>query len=173
MKRFFAVFFLLLLFPLCGLCMEWGVSELTPVACEGLDDGEICPLLFGPTFIFYHQEDASFDFTQPFVYFGTIESWSMVASGTPDSFGPVGWVPLFPVDLSPASPYERELALPVYLLQETPCLASPSEDASVLGMLSPENEYLLLATYQEYGYIEGVLSESPVRAFIPLNAILN
>ncbi len=148
------------------------VSALIPVAMTPVHSFEPVPLYCGPTQGFYRRAQQTIDLTQPFVCFGEADSWSMVAQGTPDEFGPVGWIEggLFDADGVGELTFEDGFAA---MVEETAALTDdPQHLQNMWGLsLSYGTPITVLSGYGDFLYVQSELDGTPVRAFIPVSAV--
>ena len=131
-------------------------------------------LYLGPTQGFLREGDAALDTAAPFVCFGQADCWTMVAPGAPEDFGPVGWIESAALDALDGAP---ELtfadALEVMIEDDAPLTADPLHgDTPALATLVRGTRVLLLARYDDWGYVQTELGGTPVRAFVPMATIL-
>ena len=155
MKRLFCLLLLCLL-PLYAAAEDFGVSVLTPIARDAESSSVTLPLYCGPTQQFSCLNETTADFSQPYVYFGQYDCWAMVATGTPDHFGPVGWVEAAALS---ALPYDPQLnfedSLPVMIEEETILTVDPcADDPTPLMTLTRGETVTLLAVWGEWGYVQ-------------------
>ena len=179
MRKFLFLFALLLVFPLCILAEEsasLGVDVLIPTACEASIDGGMIDLYCGPTQGFYRHEEQALDLGKPYVFFGQFDCWSMVAQGTPDAFGPVGWVESALLETLPETPeLAFEQALSAMVEEDSVITSDPlsiSEDTAWSNPIARGEEVIVLAQYGDWLYVQTELNDMPARVFIPISAIL-
>lgn len=179
MRKILFLFALLLLLPLMASAQDiasLGVDTLTPAACQAQEHGSTIDLYCGPTQGFYRAGEETLDLAKPYVFFGQFDCWAMVAQGTPESFGPVGWVECALLDALPDMPA---------LAFESALTAMVEEDASVTNdplAVSADNHWALtlprgtqvviLAQMGDWLYIQTELDTLPARVFIPSNTVL-
>ena len=98
----------------------------------------------------------------------------MVAPGTPEDFGPVGWIEAAALDTTDGAPeLTFDDALEVMIEEDAPLTADPLHgEAGPLDTLARGTRVLLLACYGDWGYVQTELAGTPVRAFVPMAAIL-
>ena len=100
----FTIMLLCLLLPVCALGES--IAVLTPLAMTPDTEGQVLDLYCGPTQGFYRHHQQTLDTGKDYVVFGQYDCWAMAAQGTPEAFGPIGWVEAGSiVDL----PYEPQL----------------------------------------------------------------
>lgn len=153
---------------------DLGVGTLVPAPHAAQTDGAAPTALYcGPTQGAYRHGELTLDPGEPYVYFGQYDCWSMVALGTPEAMGPVGWVETAAID----APSEPELAFADAVqvmieedafLTDEPCAAEPP----VLFSLPRGTLVTLLACYGDWGYAQCEVDGEYVRAFFPLSAVL-
>ena len=175
MKRAAPLALALLLLALPALAQEaLEIGALAPVVLPAQDASGECSLYCGPTQGFYRHGEAVIDTREPFVCFGQYDCWAMVAAGTPEAFGPVGWIEAAALSsLDGAAELSFEDALPVMIEEDAPLTDDPLSDApAALAMLPRGTQVTLLAGFGDWGYVQTELEGVPVRAFVPLAAIL-
>lgn len=165
---------------LCLLCMPALAQEaqlvppLTPVVPGEQQAPAQAALYCGPTQGFYRPGEDVLDTGAPFVCFGHYDCWAMVAQGTQDSFGPVGWVEAAAIDGLDSAPllgFEEALTAMVEedtFLTDDPLAAEPRRLCSV----ARGTQVLLLAQMDGWLYVQGEIDGVPVRAFVPAHAVL-
>ena len=165
---------LLLLALLCGLglraCAEPLVTPLTPRRVPGTADGGPAPMHLGPTGQF-PALGITLDTTQHFTYFGEADCWLLVGTDDP---GTIGWIAASAATLPEAIELLFPDAMPASLQEDATLTANPLDDApNALFPLSAGTEVLLLAQLGDWGYVQTTLPDTtPVRAFLPLSALL-
>ena len=175
MKRAAPLALALLLLALPALAQEaLEIGALAPVVLPAQDASGECALYCGPTQGFYRHGEAVLDTREPFVCFGQYDCWAMVAAGTPEAFGPVGWIEAAALSsLDGAAALSFEDALPVMIEEDAPLTDNPLSDApAALATLPRGTQVTLLAGFGDWGYVQTELEGVPVRAFVPLAAIL-
>ena len=175
MKRAAPLALALLLLALPALAQEaLEIGALAPVVLPAQDASGECALYCGPTQGFYRHGEAVLDTREPFVCFGQYDCWAMVAAGTPEAFGPVGWIEAAALSsLDGAAALIFEDALPVMIEEDAPLTDNPLSDApAALATLPRGTQVTLLAGFGDWGYVQTELEGVPVRAFVPLAAIL-
>ena len=156
-------------------------------AADGVEIGALVPqpmvpaaeelpldLYCGPTQGFYRHNEQTIDAGKPYVYFGQYDCWAMVAQGTPEAFGPVGWVEAgFLADLPAEPQLAFEDGLQVTVEDEAVLTNDPmNPDAEIIVRIVPGTVVTLLAAYGDYAYVQAEFSDiAPVRAFIPMSAV--
>lgn len=159
-----------LLLP-CGVLGEGiDAAALTPIAMTPEAEGQILDLYCGPTQGFYRHSEQTLDTGKDYVLFGQFDCWAMVAQGTEDNFGPVGWVEAGSItDI----PYEPQLAFEdgfAAMVEETaqltdkPMAADPFDGWT--AVLEPGTQITVLAQLGDWLYVQAEIAASPVRAFI-------
>lgn len=179
MRKSLLLFALLLLFPLCSIAEEsisLDVDALIPTACEASVDGGMIALYCGPTQGFYRHEDQALDLGKPYVFFGQFDCWSMVAQGTPDAFGPVGWVESALLEALPEAPeLTFEQALSAMVEEDSAITNNPfslSKENAWSSPIARGEQVIILAQYGDWLYIQTDISDMPARVFLPASAIL-
>ena len=169
---------LLALSALCAslpaLAEEIEIGWLSPLSLPKQSEPGEAALYCGPTQGFYRNGEATLDTSEPFVCFGQYDCWAMVAAGDAEAFGPVGWVEsaaLDGLDAVPALGFDDALAVMIEddtFLTDDPLAASPSQ----LAPLARGTQVTLLARFEDWGYVQTEIEGTPVRAFVPLSAML-
>ena len=178
MRKLLSLFALLLMLPLCAAAQDVSaldVCVLTPIAFGAVEEGGTPALYCGPTQGSYRVGEQTLDLSKPYVFFGQSDCWAMVAQGTPDAFGPVGWVEsalLYALPDAPELSFDNALS------------AMVEEDASVtndpLGeggapwdtTLARGTDVIVLASFGDWLYVQTEIAGAPARVFIPAGAIL-
>ena len=173
MKRIAALLCALLLLPALALGEGIDIGALTPAAHVAEPDAAPTALYCGPTQGFYRHGELMLDPSEPYVYFGQHDCWAMVALGTPEAMGAVGWVEAAAID----APAEPELlfadALPVMVEDDTFLTDEPdAQEPPQLCAIARGTTVTLLAQYGDWGYVQCEVDGVPARAFLPLSAIL-
>jgi len=160
-----------LMLPALAVGEDLGVTTLVPVAMTAETDALELELYCGPTQGFHRQDGQTLDTGKEYVIFGQYDCWAMAAQGTPDSFGPVGWVEAGSLESLPYDPQLAfEDALPVTVEDEA-ILTNDFENAIV--RVVPGTQVTLLAQFGDWGYVQAEFDDMmPIRAFIPMSAIL-
>ena len=150
------------------------IGTLLPTVLPAQQETGVTALYFGPTQGFLREGEAALDTGEPFVCFGQADCWAMVAPGTPEDFGPVGWIESAALDTrDSAAEMTFDDALEVMIEDEAPLTADPLHgDTPALATLPRGTRVLLLARYGDWGYVQTELGGVPVRAFVPMAAIL-
>ena len=179
MRKILFLFALLLILPLLSFAEDTsslGVDVLSPVSCEATTAGSPIALYCGPTQGFYRADEETLDPGKPYVYFGHFDCWSMVAQGTPDAFGPVGWVESALLDTLPDMPARAfESALTARVEEDAPVTNDPlavSADNHRARTLPRGTQVVILAQMGDWLYIQTELDTLPARVFIPSNTVL-
>lgn len=169
----FCLLALLLFCPALAQDEDLGVLQLIPVACEPDAQAGQVDLYFGPTQGYLHEEGLTLDLSASYVCFGQADCWAMVAAGTPDAFGPVGWVEAAAAQFPEEPLLAFEDALPVMVEEDAGLIANPMSDAPTILFTVPRGtQVILLAYWDEWGYVQTDVHDTPVRAFLPLQTIL-
>ena len=150
---------LALILPALAVGEALEIGTLEPVTLPAQQETGETALYLGPTQGFLREGDAALDTAAPFVCFGQADCWAMVAPGTPEDFGPVGWIESAALDaLDGAAELTFADALEVMIEDE--------------ATLVRGTRVLLLARYDDWGYVQTELGGTPVRAFVPMATIL-
>lgn len=178
MKKLILLLMLALLaLPMSALAEEavptLEIGTLEPVELPGETDGLTAALYCGPTQGFFRHDELTLDLSKPFVYFGQFDCWAMVAQGTLDDMGPVGWIEAGAF-LAPAEPQLGFTdALSVMVEDDTYLTDDPLSESPVqLCELARGTHVTLLAQYASWGYVQTEIDGVPVRAFLPQSSIL-
>lgn len=149
------------------------IGTLEPIVLES--SAQLLDLYCGPTQGSYRHASQTLDTGKPFVVFGQYDCWAMVAQGTPQSFGPVGWVEAAALD---TLPYEPQLGFEdgfAAIIEETVLLTNDplGNDPKTVwtASLGPGAQIIVLAKYGEWLYVQSELEGKPVRAFVSENCI--
>jgi len=169
----FAVLSLLvcLMIPALACGEDLGVTALEPIAMTAEADAQVLELYCGPTQGFHRESGQTLDTGKDYVVFGQYDCWAMAAQGTPDAFGPVGWVEAGSIE---NLPYDPQLAFEdalVVTVEDEAALTNDFENAIV--RIVPGTQVTLLAQFGDWGYVQAEFDDMlPIRAFIPMSAIL-
>ena len=165
---------LMLLLTLCLLCAcalaEESIAALTPARMNPIEGFEPVALYCGPTQGFYRHEEQTIDLAAPFVCFGQFDCWTMVAQGTPEDFGPVGWIEggLFDAKNVPELAFEDGYAA---MIEESASVTT-HPDNGVWDVTLPYGTMVtVLAGYGDLLYVQTEIAGVPARVFIPAYAI--
>ena len=176
MKRLFLILCLLaILLPCAALSESVEIAALVPTAMTPDSEAQVLDLYCGPTQGFYRRENKTLDTGKPYVIFGQYDCWAMAAQGTPDAFGPVGWVEAgFITNI----PYEPQLAFEdgfAAIVEETAAVTdNPMVDNPFEGwvvQLAPGTEITVLAAYGDWLYVQCELEDTPARVFIKADTV--
>ena len=171
MKFILAALLVCVMLPAAALCEDLGVTLLTPAAMTPETDAQTLGLYCGPTQGFHRHAEQTLDTGKDYVVFGQYDCWAMAAQGTPEAFGPVGWVEAGSIDGLPYDPqlaFEEALAVTV---EDEAILTNDFEN--VIVRIVPGTQVTLLAQLGEWGYVQAEFDDMlPIRAFIPMSAIL-
>ncbi len=170
-----AAMLLCLFLPSFALSESVDAADLAPIAMNAEAEGQILDLYCGPTQGFYRHGDQTLDTGKPYVLFGQYDCWAMAAQGTPESFGPVGWVEAGSItDI----PYEPQLAFEngfAAMVEDTaPMTDNPLAENPFEGwtaQLEAGTQITVLSQMGEWLYVQSEIEGSPVRAFIPMNTV--
>ena len=178
MRKLLSLFALLLVLPLCAAAQDASALDvciLTPVAFSAAEEGGTPALYCGPTQGSYRIGEQTLDLSKPYVFFGQSDCWAMVAQGTPDAFGPVGWVESALLDVLPDDPeLSFDDALAAMVEEDAPVTNDPLGAGSEQWDLTlPRGtEVVVLASFGDWLYIQTEISGRPARVFIPAGSIL-
>lgn len=170
MKRILVIALVLCLCAAGAYALD--VPPLSPIALSLPADSAPVALYCGPTQGSYRSGEANINLSEPFVYFGQYDCWAMVASGTPEALGQVGWVESAAANF----PYDPQLgfedALPAMIEEDTfltdaPMAAEPPQ----LMPLPRGAQVTLLGTLGDWVYVQYEGDALPVRAFVPIGAV--
>ena len=170
-----AVLLLCLLLPCCALGEAIDAAALIPIEMPPEAESQILDLYCGPTQGFYRHEEQTLDTGKPYVLFGQYDCWAMAAQGTPDSFGPIGWVEAGSITVIPYEPqlaFEDGFAAMVEesaQMTDNPMAANPFDGWTMV--LDPGTQVTVLAHLGDWLYIQCEMGAAPVRAFIPANTV--
>lgn len=175
LRCLFPALLLALLLPCLALGESAEVSALAPLAMAPEAEGQALDLYCGPTQGFYRHAGQTLDTGSPYVLFGQYDCWAMVAQGTADTFGPVGWVEAGSIaDI----PYEPQLGFEdgfAATVEETaPMTDNPLAESPFDGWtaaLAPGDQVTVLAQLGGWLYVQAELEDTPVRAFVRTDAI--
>jgi len=160
-----------LMLPALAIAEDLGVTALSPIAMTTDAESQILELYCGPTQGFHRHEEQTLDTGRDYVVFGQYDCWAMSAQGTPDAFGPVGWVEAGSIENLPYDPqliFEDALEVTV---EDEAILTNDFENAIV--RVVPGTTVTLLAQFGDWGYVQAEFDDMlPIRAFIPMKAIL-
>ena len=158
----------------CAQADDLGVAALVPVLHEPAPtDALPVELYCGPTQSAYRHDDLALDPSAPYVYFGQDDCWAMVALGTPENLGPVGWVEAARID-APLTPELRfDDAVSVMIEEDTFLTDEPDADAPPQLLPVERGTWVtLLARYGDWGYVQIEFDYAFIRAFVPLSAFV-
>ena len=177
MRKILFLIALLLILPLLSFAEDTsslGVDVLSPVSCEATTAGSPIALYCGPTQGFYRADEETLDPGKPYVYFGQFDCWSMVAQGTPDAFGPVGWVESALLDTLPDAPeLAFENAVSAMVEEDATATNNPmTADSAAIATLPRGTQITILAQYADWLYVQTEVENLPARIFIPANTVL-
>lgn len=171
LKLTIAALLVCLMLPTLAIGEDLGVTALAPIAMTAETDAQTLELYCGPTQGFHREAAQTLDTGKDYVVFGQYDCWAMAAQGTPDAFGPVGWVEAGSLE---NLPYDPQLAFEdalVVTVEEEAILTNDFENAIV--RVVPGTIVTLLAQFGDWGYVQAEFDDMlPIRAFIPMSAIL-
>ena len=149
---------------------DLGVMALVPAPHEPASAGSQPVALYcGPTQSAYRHGELTLNPDAPYLYFGQADCWAMVALGTPEAPGPIGWVEAGMLDAPLAPELLFEDAVLVMIEEDTFLTDEP--DASEPPALMPIARgtwVTLLARYGVWGYVQLEMQGAFIRAFLPL-----
>lgn len=174
-KSIFVMMLICLLLPCAALGEAINAAALMPIEMIPEAEGQVLDLYCGPTQGFYRHGEQTLDTGKPYVLFGQYDCWAMAAQGTPDAFGPIGWVEAGSItDI----PYEPQLAFEdgfSAMIEETapltdnPLSGNPFEGWT--AALEPGAQVTVLAQLGDWIYVQAEIEGTPVRAFIRANTV--
>lgn len=149
------------------------IGVLSPIACPAAQEAASIDMYCGPTQGSFRPEGLMLDTSMPYVYFGQYDCWSMVAVGTPEAMGAIGWVEsaLIPFPAEPQLSFDDALSIMVEddtFLTVTPFAEAPEQ----LCTIARGTQVILLSQLGEWAYVQSLIEDMPVRAFLPVSAIL-
>lgn len=149
------------------------IGALVPTAhAPSTESSSRTALYCGPTQGAFRRDELTLDTGEPFVYFGQYDCWAMVAQGTPEAFGPVGWVESAAIGGPDMPELSFSDALPVMIEEDTFLTDDPlSDEPPRLMELARGTMVSLLAQYEGWGYVQLDTDDAFIRAFFPLTAI--
>jgi len=160
-----------LMLPAAAVCEDLGVTVLSPLSMTPDAEGQSLELYCGPTQGFHREDSQTLNTSKDYVIFGQYDCWAMAAQGTAESFGPVGWVEAGSLE---NLPYEPQLAFEdalIVTVEDETILTNDFENLIV--RIVPGTPVTLLAQLGEWGYVQAEFDDMlPIRAFIPMSAIL-
>ena len=160
-----------LMLPVLAVCEDLGITALSPIAMAPDAEAQVLELYCGPTQGSYRHGVQTLDTSKDYVVFGQYDCWAMAAQGTPESFGPVGWVEAGSLENLPYDPqlaFEDALAVTV---EDETILTNDFDNAIV--RIVPGTTVTLLAQFGNWGYVQAEFDDMlPIRAFIPMSSIL-
>ena len=171
MKKMLVLLLAIILLAACALA-EDSVSPLTPADMTPVSDFQPAPLFCGPTQGFYRHDAQTIDLTQPFVCFGKSDCWTMVAQGTRESFGPVGWIEggLFDESGMPGLAFEDGYA--AMIEEDAPVTNSPMDAGSAWTVILPRGtQVTVLAAFGDFLYVQTQIGGQPARVFVPASTL--
>ena len=174
MKKLIPLLALLLLLALPACAQELEIGALSPVGMDAAyGETTLIDLYCGPTMGFYRDGEAVIDLGQPFVFFGQYDCWAMVAQGTPGDMGAVGWIESAAANLPEEPLLGFDDALSAMVEEDTFLTVTPfGESPAALCVLARGTQVLLLAQMEGWAYVQTEIEGTPVRAFLPVSAIL-
>ena len=165
---------LLALLPCAALAQDVDLGTLVPMEQAPQADAQTLELYCGPTQGFYRHEEQTLNTGAPYVIFGQYDCWAMAAQGTAALFGPIGWVEAGSL---PDLPYEPQLSFEdgfaAMIEEPAPMTNDPlgAADTVWTAVLEPGAQVIVLAQLDGWLYVQADIADTPVRAFIPAQAI--
>lgn len=164
--------FALLLCLLCTGALAQDTAALTPAAMTPVESFDPVALYCGATQGFYRHAEQTIDLSVPFVCFGQYDCWTMVAQGTPEDFGPVGWIEggLFAGENLPELSFEDAYAA---MIEETAIVTNDPLSPSAAWDVSLERgtQVTVLAALGDWLYVQTEVGGTPARVFVPASAM--
>ena len=173
--KWMLVVLMLCLLPCMALSEAVDADVLAPIAMEPEAQAQVLELYCGPTQGFYRHGEQTLDTGKPYVLFGRYDCWAMVAQGTPEAFGPVGWVEAGAIPEMPEEPsaaFENGFAATVEEtapLTDNPLAAEPF--ATWDAALAQGDAITILAQLDGWLYVQSEIEDTPVRAFIKADTV--
>ena len=169
---YFCLLILSILLSVSGLAAIPDIMELSPAAGICVEEAVQLPLYAGPTVQYMQIDGVQLDPSKPYVCFGQSDSWTMAAQGTPDSFGPVGWIETAAVQ----GIMEPELSfadrLPAMLEEEAALSFVPDgSPADACLTLARGTSLQILGRIGDALYIETETDGTVVRGFVTESAV--
>ena len=162
-----------LVLPACALGEALDIGSLTPAVLPAQQEAGEAALYLGPTQGFLREGDAALDTAAPFVCFGQADCWAMVAQGTLGDMGAVGWIESAAANLPEEPLLGFDDALSTMVEEDTFLTVTPfGESPAALCALARGTQVLLLAQMEGWAYVQTEIEGTPVRAFLPVSAIL-
>ncbi len=167
---------LALLLTLCLLCAgalaEETAAALTPADMPTVEGFDPVALYCGPTQGFYRHQDQTIDLTQPFVCFGQYDCWAMIAQGTADAFGPVGWIEGGLFDASDVPELSFEDGFAAMVEEDAIVTNDPMNPVSAWEITLPRGtEITVLTACGDWLYVQAQINGTPARVFIPASTL--
>ena len=151
---------------------DLGVYTLDPVPLPGVEGAPCVPLRCGPTAQFPGCGD-EIDLSSPFLFFGQADCWAMVAAGSAEEPGPVGWIESAACDLPAGPELLFEDAVPVTVMEDTFLTLQPlAVDPPRFAEITEGTQPVVLAVFGGWAYVQLETGDAPVRAFLPLSSFL-
>lgn len=164
---------------LCAAPVKAEEPLVSPLACvqmPTMDGSEPIPLYCGPTQGFYRHGEQTLDLSQPYVLFGYSDCWAMAAQGTPEAFGPVGYVEAAALPLDESAPVLAfEDALPAMIEDDAPATDNPLAVDPYLNWsitLPRGEQVIVLAALDDWLYVQCEIGNAPARVFVPAACVL-
>lgn len=175
--RFVSLILLLvcLTLPSSALGESIDAAVLTPISMTPEAEGQVLDLYCGPTQGFYRHGEQTLNTGKDYVLFGQYDCWAMAAQGTPEAFGPVGWVEAGSITDIPYEPqlaFEEGFAATVEetaQLTDNPMAADPF--AGWTAALEPGTQITVLAQLDGWLYVQAETEDAPLRAFIKASTV--
>ncbi len=175
LMKWMTLMLLLCLLPCAAFGEAIDVDALVPMAMTPDSESQTLDLYCGPTQGFYRHNEQTLDTGKPYVFFGAYDCWAMVAQGTPDNFGPVGWVEAGAIagiledntlgfENGFAAMVEETAAMTDYPLSENPF-------DGWTASIAAGTQVTVLSQLNDFLYVQTEIEDIPVRAFIPANTV--
>lgn len=165
-----ALLVMLLLFAGSAAAQIPDLDVLVPEAAECADESYAVPMYAGPT-VQFRQMDATLNPSEAFVCFGQNDCWTMAAQGTPDSFGPVGWVETAAIPAQDCAELLFENQLAAMVEEDAPLTFVPASEEHPLLTLHHGDPIQILGRYESFLYIETDKEDLPIRGFVPESTV--
>lgn len=170
--KWFLVSLLCLMLPCAAFGEAIDAATLTPIERKPEADGQILELYCGPTQGFYRHGEQTLNTGKPYVVFGQYDCWAMAAQGTPEAFGPIGWVEAGSLA---GLPYEPQLgfedSFAAMIEEDAKATNDPFGTSEWAASLEPGAQIIVLAQYGEWIYVQCDIEGTPARVFIKANTV--
>lgn len=171
MKKWLSILLALLCFSAYALA-EDSLFALSAQAMTPAADFAPVPLYCGATQGFYQHDNQTIDLTQPFVCLGQDDCWVMVAQGTADAFGPVGWIEGGLFDAANLPELSFEDGFLAMIEEDAAATNDPLNADGAWDVVLPRGtQVTVLAKYDSFLYVQTEIDGIPARVFIPESVI--